>query len=176
MTKRKTDAEKVKSNPVGRPSTYQDEYALQAEKLCRLGATDVQLADFFGVVEKTINNWKRDHPEFLQSLKDGKEEADNKVTKSLFARANGYEHAEDKIFNNNGVPLVVPTIKHYAPDTTACIFWLKNRRPELWRDVHDVRNHIPQTFDDRVVSETNARIRKILGEGKDIHPAPILPQ
>lgn len=118
----------------GRPSKYKEEYAEQAYKLCLLGATDKELADFFKVGEKTINNWKSKVPDFLQSLKAGKDQADAVVASKLYHRAIGYEHPEDKVFNNEGEPLVVPTIKHYAPDTTACIFWLKNRQSAKWRD------------------------------------------
>lgn len=120
--------------PAGRPSKYKPEYIDQAYKLCQLGATDVELADFFGVTEKTLNNWKDAHPEFLQSLNDSKEQADSRVVKSLYQRACGYEHPEDKIFNNQGEKMIIPTVKHYPPDTTACIFWLKNRQKEDWRD------------------------------------------
>lgn len=121
-------------NRGGRPSKYKPEYAKQAGKLCALGATDRELAGFFEVDEKTINTWKEKHPEFLLSLKDAKEELDSRVERRLFERAMGYSHPEDKIFNNNGEELVVPTTKHYPPDTTAAIFWLKNRRKEQWRD------------------------------------------
>ena len=118
----------------GRPSSFKPEYIEQAYKLCLLNATDKQMADIFGVSEVTFNEWKHKHPEFLESLKEGKEIADSRVGESLFQRACGYSHPEDKIFNDNGKPLIVPTIKHYPPDTTACIFWLKNRQPDKWRD------------------------------------------
>ena len=62
--------------PAGRPSQYKAEYCEQAYKLCLLGATDVQLADFFGVSEQTLNTWKQKHPKFLESLRAGKDEAD----------------------------------------------------------------------------------------------------
>lgn len=120
---------------MGRPSKYQPQYAEQALKLCRLGATDKELADFFQVDEKTINNWKDDHPEFLQSLKDGKGMADAEVADKLFKRATGYEHKAVKISANpNGDEHLTEYIERYPPDTTAAIFWLKNRRPDLWRD------------------------------------------
>ncbi len=118
----------------GRPSKYKQEYAEQAYKLCLLGATDKDLADFFEVDEATVNRWKINHDEFRESLKGGKFEADAVIAQKLFHRAKGYEHPEDKIFNDDGVAMVVPTVKHYAPDTTACIFWLKNRQPKMWRD------------------------------------------
>lgn len=119
---------------MARPSKYKEEYAEQAYKLCLLGATDKQLADFFQVDEVTINRWKESQPEFCKSLKRGKEEADAVIAHSLYHRAKGYEHPEDKIFNDDGQAMVVPTIKHYPPDTTACIFWLKNRQRDKWRD------------------------------------------
>lgn len=122
----------------GRPSTYVPAFADQAEKLCRLGATDRDLADFFGVDEATINRWKVRYPDFCKSLKIGKEEADNRVEQSLYRRALGYSHDAVKIFNNEGTALVVPYVEHFPPDTTACIFWLKNRKPAAWRDKHDV--------------------------------------
>lgn len=135
MTKKKRPEDKVSP---GRPSDYRSEYAEQARNYCLLGATDKDLAGFYGVSEQTINTWKQKHPEFLESIKEGKENADARVAQSLFHRATGYSHPEDKIFNHNGEPLVVPTIKHYPPDATAAIFWLKNRRKQDWRDRHEV--------------------------------------
>lgn len=122
----------------GRPTNYKKEYDEQAYKLCLLGATDKEMADFFGVSEVTFNAWKKNRPEFLKSLKRGKEIADANVASRLYERAMGYEHPEDKIFNNDGEAMIVPTIKHYPPDPTAAIFWLKNRRKEQWRDKQDV--------------------------------------
>ena len=54
------------------------------------------LADFFGVTEKTLNNWKHEHPRFLQSLKKGKVFSDDKVEMALYDRAIGYEYDEVK--------------------------------------------------------------------------------
>jgi len=128
---------------MARPSSYKKEYAAQAIHLTKLGAIDKDLAAFFGVSVATINNWKDSYPEFLESLKKGKLDADNAVKQSLFKRATGYSHPEDKIFNNNGKPLIVPTIKHYPPDPTSCIFWLKNRDKENWRDKPEGEMVIP---------------------------------
>lgn len=118
----------------GRPSKYKPEFAEQAYKLCLLGATDADIADFLCVNEDTVNKWKKDYPEFSESLKSGKDQADAVIAQSLFHRAKGYSHPEDKIFNDDGQAMVVPTIKHYPPDTVACIFWLKNRQKGKWRD------------------------------------------
>lgn len=120
---------------MGRPSSYKPEYATQALKLCRLGATDKELADFFSVNVDTVHEWKKVHPEFSDSLKAGKELADAEVADKLFKRATGYEHSAVKISATpDGREHITEYTEKYAPDTTACIFWLKNRRPDLWRD------------------------------------------
>jgi hypothetical protein len=87
----------AKGKKLGRPSLYRPEFAAQALKLCRLGATDKSLADFFEVTEQTINGWKHAYPDFLESLKAGKELADAEVAEKLFKRATGYEHRAVKI-------------------------------------------------------------------------------
>lgn len=71
-------------HPGGRPTKYKEEYAEQARKLCLLGATDDKLADFFEVAVSTINNWKIDHPEFLESIRAGKHIADMEVADSAY--------------------------------------------------------------------------------------------
>lgn len=119
---------------MGRPSKFDPAKCAQAEKLCKLGATDAELADFFEVDERTLNRWKVEHAEFRQALKKGKELADAEVGERLFQRATGYSHPDVHITNYQGVITQTHITKHYAPDTTACIFWLKNRRPDLWRD------------------------------------------
>lgn len=122
---------------MGRPSRYKPEYAEQARNYCLLGATDADLARFFDVDERTIGNWKNDHPEFFQALKAGKDMADAQVAERLFRRAMGYEHEAVKIVADakTGAEHVVPYIERYPPDTTAAIFWLKNRQKDKWRDV-----------------------------------------
>lgn len=119
---------------MGRPSKFRPEFVQQAEKLCKLGATDLEIADFFEIDVRTLHRWKADNTEFCHALKAGKAEADERVERSLFARANGYEHDEVDIRVVNGEVVQTPIRKLYPPDTTACIFWLKNRRPDLWRD------------------------------------------
>lgn len=121
--------------PIGRPTKYKAEYCTQATKLCRLGATDRELADFFEVDEKSINTWKKEHPQFLQSLKKGKIQADSEVADKLYRRALGYSVETVKIFSYEGTTFEHDYVEHYPPDTTACIFWLKNRRSDQWRDV-----------------------------------------
>lgn len=119
---------------MARPSDFDAEYIEQARKLCKLGATDQEIADFFEVSVRTIYRWKASHDEFCQALKAGKDEADDRVERSLFARANGYEHEEVDIRVIGQEIVQTPIRKFYPPDTTAAIFWLKNRRPGEWRD------------------------------------------
>ena len=118
----------------GRPSSYKPEFAEQAYKLCLLGATDKDLADFFDVVESTINLWKLDQPGFSESLKKGKQIADASVAERLYQRALGYQAPDLDIKMYEGNIIETPYTRHYPPDSTAAIFWLKNRQPKSWRD------------------------------------------
>lgn len=127
-------AAKKESAKVGRPTKFTPEILGQAEKLAKLGLTDVEMADVFGVTERTFNTWKSAHPEFLQSLKNGKALADANVAESLYHRALGYSHPAVKIMTLGGAIEQVPYTEHYPPDTAAAIFWLKNRQPKKWRD------------------------------------------
>ncbi len=124
----------------GRPTAYKEEYNEQVFKLCLLGATDADIANFFEVTETTINNWKIDYPTFFESIKRGKERADATVAESLYKRANGYEHPDVDIKMYEGEIIQTPLVKHYPPDTTAAIFWLKNRKSAQWRDKQEIEH------------------------------------
>lgn len=149
----------------GRPSKYTEEFAVQAVKLCELGATDKDLADFFGVNLRTIGRWAAEHVEFCRALKVGKSEADDRVERSLFHRANGYTHEAVKIFMPAGAaaPVYAKFQEHIPPDTTACIFWLKNRRPELWRD--KTEHH---TFHHTASEMTDDELGKVVTGGSGV--------
>lgn len=123
---------------MARPSKFKPEFIAQAEKLCRLGATDIEVADFFEVDARTLYRWKGEHEEFCQALKAGKEVSDERVERSLFARATGYEHDEVDIRVVDKAIVKTDIRKYYPPDTTAAIFWLKNRKPEQWRETKAV--------------------------------------
>lgn len=128
----------------GRPTKYKPEFAKQAYKLCLLGATDKRIADFFDVTESTLNLWKQEFPEFSESLKAGKEEADSVVAQSLFHRATGYSHPDVDIKLFKGKIITTKLTKHYPPDSTAAIFWLKNRQPKQWRDKQEVEHTVAE--------------------------------
>ena len=132
-------------NEGGRPTEYKDEYVLQAEKLCMLGATDEEVADFFGVSTRTIYRWKLEHDEFCQALKVGKAAADERIERSLYQKASGYFYTEEQAFKikveqHKEEVEVVPVEKYAPPDTTAQIFWLKNRKRDDWRDKQEIEH------------------------------------
>ena len=114
--------------------------------LAEWGFTDQEFADFYEVERKTIGNWKNQYPEFLHTLKRGKAIADSKVVKALFERATGYSHPDVHISNYQGEITVTDITKHYPPDTTAAIFWLKNRQPDSWRDKRDIELSTPKAI------------------------------
>jgi hypothetical protein len=129
----------------GRPSKFTPEMYEQAENLCLLGATNDELARFFKVAGSTIDLWIKKNADFSGAIKKGREVADAKVASSLYKRAIGYSHPEDDIRTmNTGLGyseiVITPTIKHYPPDTAAAFIWLKNRRPDKWRDNTDGSN------------------------------------
>lgn len=138
--------------PAGRPTDYAPEYPEQAMKLCLLGATDAQLADFFEVSEQTVNSWKKVHPEFLESLRAGKRVADAEVAHGLFNRARGARYTTNQPFKvkrtefddkgkktaefEDVVSFPVDVVE--PPDTNACSLWLRNRDSANWRDKSEV--------------------------------------
>lgn len=142
----------VAANPVGRPRAYSKEMAGQAEKLCRLGATDIEVADFFGVDVRTIYRWKHDFPEFCQALVIGKDAPDERVVRSLYNRAVGYSHESVKIFMPAGAkqPVYAPYIEHVPPDSQAAFIWLKNRRKDDWHDRQEIEHSGSIGLADRV--------------------------
>lgn len=123
---------------MGRPEKFKDEYVKIVEGACKLGATDQEIADMLAVCIRTIAYWRATKPEFAAALKVGKEAADDRVERSLFAKANGYSYDAVKIFLHEGQVVEAPYREHVPPSDTAAIFWLKNRRKKEWRDRHEV--------------------------------------
>lgn len=105
------------------------------EGWAREGLTDEHLAKKMGITTSTLYEWKKKYSEISEALKKGKELVDIQVENALLKRALGYEFNERRVekSDKDGVK-VVKIIKHIPPDTTAQIFWLKNRRPDRWRD------------------------------------------
>jgi hypothetical protein len=123
----------------GRPTKYKEEYNEQAYKLCLLGATDKELADFFGVVEDTINEWKKEYEEFSVSVQKGKTIADAEVADSFHKRATGFIKEDcEEVFQYQGEVIRAKIKKYFPPDAGAALNWLKNRQKDKWRDKHDL--------------------------------------
>lgn len=134
--KRKTPRKRSPRKGEGRPTDFKPEFVDQARKLCEFGATDTEIADFFRVSDRTIYRWQIKYPEFCQALKVGKGAADDRVERALYHRATGYTFDAVKIFMPAGAkkPVHAKYREHVPPDTTSMIFWLKNRKPDEWRD------------------------------------------
>jgi len=113
-----------------------EENLLKLEAWARDGLTEADISHNIGISTQTLWDWKKKHPDIFDALKKGKEVADVRVENALYKRAIGYDTVEEKtIIGADGVvSQTIKQVKHIAPDTTAQIFWLKNRRPELWRD------------------------------------------
>lgn len=114
---------------------------LRIQAWARDGLTDEQIAHNMGIAIKTLYNWKKDHLPILQALKKGKEVVDIQVENALFKRALGYSYNEvtrerfvDKETGKESLEITKMVKKEVSPDTTAQIFWLKNRKPKEWRD------------------------------------------
>lgn len=167
----------------GRPTKYKPGYTKKAEELCReKGYTDKNLAAHFRVDESTINNWKRKYLGFLESIKKGKDEFDSQVVEqSLLKRAVGYSYDEttrEPVLVVKGVveegeikdgetveeavesslAIIKVVTKQIAPDVTAQIFWLKNRRSERWSDVKEIEHRIEDFSKSLSIDEMKKRI------------------
>lgn len=120
---------------MGRPTKYNGDLVNFIMHLAKEGKTDKQIASATGISERTLNLWKHRYPNFLQSLKENKASIDDLVEASLLNRAMGYTHKDCKpVMYEGKVTDVFEYDKHIPPDVTSCIFWLKNRRPDEWRE------------------------------------------
>ena len=112
-----------------------EEGLLKIEGWARDGLTDEQIADNIGIRRPTLYDWKKKYSDISDALKRGKEVIDRQVENALLKRALGYEYVETtKELTDLGLTVTKQVTKQVAPDTTAQIFWLKNRKPQEWRD------------------------------------------
>ena len=130
----------AKKQKRGKYYSHVEPKLILVEGWARDGLIDAQIAKNLGVAYSTFKVYKNKHLALSTALKRGKEVADYEVENALFKRAMGYEYSEEKVdveTNASGKLVsrkITQTVKHIAPDTTAQIFWLKNRRPDKWRD------------------------------------------
>lgn len=112
-----------------------EEGLLKIQGWARDGLTEEQIAHNMGIAVSTLGNWKKSYLEILEALKKGKEVVDIQVENALLKRALGYEFVETtRELTESGFEITKEVTKQQAPDTTAAIFWLKNRKPNEWRD------------------------------------------
>ncbi len=148
---------------------------LQLEGWARNGLTDEQIAQNMGIGTRTLYEWKQKYPQISQSLKINKEIVDIQVENALLKRALGYSFTETtkerKMNDATGKYEMVTTkevVKEVTPDTTAQIFWLKNRKPEEWRDKKDVAvegniNSVVSSMSDEALDERIESLKSKLG-------------
>ena len=106
------------------------------------GLTDEQIADNLGINVATLYRYKKEYCEFCEALKKGKDIADAQVVNALFKLATGFSYYEE---TTTAIGEVVSVQRYSKPNTTAAIFWLKNRQPDQWRDKTEVKADIAQT-------------------------------
>ncbi len=132
-----------------------EEGLLKIEGWARDGLTDEQIAQNIGIHISTLYDWKNKYPELSEALKRGKEVVDRAVENALLKRALGYTYEEktfEKVWNptlEKYIKVNTKTVvKQVQPDTTAQIFWLKNRKPETWRDKKDLDVSVNKSLED----------------------------
>jgi hypothetical protein len=119
----------------GRPTSFRREFCELAHNYCLLGATNAELAGFFHVVPRTVDNWIAERPEFAEAVQEGRALADAKVARGLFTRAVGHTHKVERVTTwSSGETKTVTSTVYYPPESRACIHWLHNRRRISWRD------------------------------------------
>lgn len=108
----------------------------------RDGLSDEQVASNIGISRSTLNAWKKRFPYISDTLKKGKDVADREVENALFKRAVGYEFTEvtEELMDSGELRVTKKVRKQVAPDTGAAAFWLKNRKPDVWRDKQEVEH------------------------------------
>lgn len=124
-----------------------EEGLIKLEGWARDGLTNEQIAKNIGINPDTLYTWMKRFPEISESLKKGKEVVDRQVENALLKSALGFHYVEEMVTNQGEV---VQVTKYEKPNTTAQIFWLKNRKPDAWKDKqeHRVENITPVFVED----------------------------
>lgn len=122
----------------GRPYDVNDRVKASIIALCRQGLTDKEIANELGISPRTLANWKGDSLDLMQSMHNAKAVADELVEMSLFKRAVGYTYKAIKLFQHEGEIITKEYEEHVAPDVRAAELWLRNRKPEQWREKKEV--------------------------------------
>lgn len=143
----------------GRPSGCTPEVIRQTQLLAEMGATIAELAKIFNVSEDTVYFWQNTNAEFSRALKLGKDASDERVVRSMYAKALGFEKTiEEEVVGKDGEIKIVKKKIYVPPSDTAAIFWLKNRRKGEWRDRHEYEVGRVGEFDKMTDEELEAYI------------------
>lgn len=133
----------AKKHTVGRRGTYRDwiteEGLIKVKGWAMDGLSNKQIAHNIGITETTLYEWIKSYPVFSEALKQGKEVIDRQVENALLKSALGYESEETKTYmkddgNGKQTKHVERTKKQVQSNAAAMIFWLKNRKPQDWRE------------------------------------------
>ena len=155
---------------VGRPTKYKAIYAREAYTQCReYGYTHKDLAKYFKVTTSTITEWVKNFPEFSAQVKSGKDHFDTeRVEASLLKRALGYEYEERKIIleGEGEKRRIEKTVKQFPPDVTAIIFWLTNRKPEIWKDRRNLYHKLEDADESDLSKIPTKRLLQMAGMTK----------
>jgi len=119
---------------IGRPSHFDPDLCDQAHNYCLLGATNDELAEFFEVSPRTVDRWIAEQADFRDAVRRGRVSADARVARGLYGRAVGYDRTVERMAIVAGELKPVASTIHYPANVQACIFWLRNRRRQTWRD------------------------------------------
>lgn len=135
------------------------------EKWCREGATDKQIAENLGIAYSTFREYVKQFSALSAPLKRGKEIVDAEVENSLLKRALGYSYDEiTKEDDGNGLKVTKIVTKQVVPDTTAQIFWLKNRCPTKWRDKTEIEGvEVKVEVPENIKKLSTEELRKLAG-------------
>lgn len=135
---------------------------LKIEGWARDGLTDEQIAYNMGIVPSTLYSWQNRFKEITESLKKGKEVVDRQVENALLKRALGYRYEEVTMEFEQETKRVT---KEVVPDTTAQIFWLKNRKPHDWRDKRDLDVSGGVNVNNPYKELTTEELKKLINDG-----------
>src|SRR6516165_675532 len=180
--------ERACGNPGGgRRSKFMASYAGIARKACERGMTDQEVADLLGVNPSTLYRWRAQYRQFSRAFRLGKELANNRVERALYERAIGYDYEVEKQIMTRHGPQMLRWREHLPPDVTAALAYLKNRRPDRWRDTHRIEHtgspydHIESAAELRALLQAQARKLGLLDHSVlDVTPTqktePVVPE
>lgn len=164
---------------MGRPPKYLPQFAVVARQMCKMGATDWDLAQAFGVDTGTIWAWQTRHADFCEAVKLDKGDYDSRVERSLAQRAVGYTYNSEKVhIAKDGTVTRVPIVEHVPPDPSAAKNWLAARRAKEWNQAANVNIQVEDGTGQLLSDQELARRVMAIIDSADrggIAPIPLVP-